>query len=469
MGQATCNLDNVISCQKFSRLRLLLHVTAQVLRFIELVKGSPLNVLKVSHGNGPLEAKELDRAETLWIQSIQAQSFEREIRYLGEEHTLGKPSYVDQFCLFLDEHVLRCKGRIFNSTLSDTAKKPVLLPPKHWFVKLLVIDMHNRVKHGGINVTLTALREQYWILKGRQLVKTILRKCVVCKKLEGVPYSSQRVPDLPACRVSEDPPFAHTGLDFAGPLYFAEPRSGSDSSKAYICLFMCASTRAVHLELTHGLNVPNFLLAFRKFAAHRGLPATILSDNAKTFKSASKEIRTICRSAEVFQYLSNQRTSWKFSVAKAPWWGGFWERMVQLVKRSLRKVVGKTTLRFDELNTLLIEIEAIINCRPLTFVYDDSEGISYALTPSHLLYGHRLATTPSSTHYEVVSTNKTLTKRAKNHRQILSQLVNHWRKEYLLSLREYRGAQLKGQGCSINIGDVVIIKDESVARNFWKL
>ena len=469
VGQATCNLDNVISCQKFSRLRLLLHVTAQVLRFIELVKGSPLNVLKVSHGNGPLEAKELDRAETLWIQSIQAQSFEREIRYLGEEHTLGKPPYVDQFCLFLDEHVLRCKGRICNSTLSDTAKKPVLLPPKHWFVKLLVIDMHNRVKHGGINVTLTALREQYWILKGRQLVKTILRKCVVCKKLEGVPYSSQRVPDLPTCRVSEDPPFAHTGLDFAGPLYFAEPRSGSDSSKAYICLFTCASTRAVHLELTHGLNVPNFLLAFRKFAARRSLPATILSDNAKTFKSASKEIRTICRSAEVFQYLSNQRTSWKFSVAKAPWWGGFWERMVQLVKRSLRKVVGKTTLRFDELNTLLIEIEAIINCRPLTFVYDDSEGISYALTPSHLLYGHRLATTPSSTHYEVVSTNKTLTKRAKNHRQILSQLVNRWRKEYLLSLREYRGAQLKGQGCSINIGDVVIIKDESVARNFWKL
>ena len=83
-------------------------MTAQVLRFIELVKGSPLNVLKVSHGNGPLEAKELDRAETLWIQSIQAQSFEREIRYLGEEHTLGKPPYVDQFCLFLDEHVLRC-------------------------------------------------------------------------------------------------------------------------------------------------------------------------------------------------------------------------------------------------------------------------------------------------------------------------------------------------------------------------
>ena len=211
------------------------------------------------------------------------------------------------------------------------------------------------------------------------------------------------------------------------------------------------------------------MLAFRKFAARRGLPVTILSDNAKTFKSASKEIRTISRSSAVFQYLSDQRTSWRFITAKAPWWGGFWERMVQLVKRSLRKVVGKTTLTFDELNTLLIEIEAIINSRPLTFVYDDCEGISYALTPSHLLYGNRLAITPSASHHEVVSTNKTLTRRAKNHQRILNQLVSRWRKEYLLSLREYRGVQLKRQGPSIKVGDVVILKDENTVRNFWKL
>ena len=468
-GQATFNMDNVIDCQRFSEFKLLLRVTAHVLRFVEIVKSSPLCVLDLIHGHGQLEARELDRAETLWIRSIQFQAFEKEIRFL-ENCNLSKPPYIDQFCLFLDEqHVLRCKGRICNSTLSDSAKKPLLLPAKHWFVSLLIMETHKRVKHGGINITLTTLREQYWIVKGRQVVKGILRKCVVCKKLEGPPYCSSRPPDLPDCRVSEDPPFAHTGLDFAGPLYYLESKDDSNSSKSYICLFTCASTRAVHLELTRGLNVENFLLAFRKFAARRGLPVTILSDNAKTFKSASKEIRTISRSSDVFQYLSNQRTSWKFITAKAPWWGGFWERMVQLVKRSLRKVVGKTTLTFDELNTLLIEIEAIINSRPLTFVYDDCEGISYALTPSHLLYGNRLAITPSASHHEVVSTNKTLTRRAKNHQRILNQLVSRWRKEYLLSLREYRGVQLKHQGPSIKVGDVVILKDENTVRNFWKL
>ena len=90
--------------------------------------------------------------------------------------------------------------------------------------------------------------------------------------------------------------------------------------------------------------------------------------------------------------------------------GGFWEHLVQLVKRSLRKVVGKTILTFDELNTLLIEIEAIINSLPLTFVYDNYEGISYALTPSYLLYGNRLAINPNASHHEVVSINKTLTR-----------------------------------------------------------
>ena len=153
------------------------------------------------------------------------------------------------------------------------------------------------------------------------------------------------------------------------------------------------------------------------------MPVTLLSDNAKTFKSSSKEIRSICRSPEVFRYLADQRTSWKFIVARAPWWGGFWERMVRIVKRCLKKVVGRTTLKFEELLTLLIEIDSVINSRPLTFIYDDQEGVSYALTPTHLIYGHRLATSPSASLFEVVSTNKTLIRRSKNHRHLHSLIL----------------------------------------------
>ena len=170
------------------------------------------------------------------------------------------------------------------------------------------------MKHVGVNVTLNTLFEQYWILKGRQVVKGILRKCVVCKKLEGRSYDSPLLPDLPACRVSDDPPFAQTGLHFASPLYIRESTDKTTNFKVYICLFMCASTRAIHLELTCGLNVDSFLLAFRKFVGQRGLPASLQSDNTKTFRSSSKEVQSICRSLEVFYYLVNKRISWKFIV-----------------------------------------------------------------------------------------------------------------------------------------------------------
>ena len=143
--------------------------------------------------------------------------------------------------------------------------------------------------------------------------------------------------------------------------------------------------------------------------------------------------------------------------------------MVHSIKRCLRKGVGRTTLNFEKLVTLLIEIESIINCHPLTFVYDHQEGISYALTTAHLIYGRRLASSPSASHFEVVSTNKSLTKRAKNQRHLLTQLTNCWRKDYLLSLREYRAVKGNSQGPSVRIDDIVIVKDDNTKRIFWKM
>ena len=137
--------------------------------------------------------------------------------------------------------------------------------------------------------------------------------------------------------------------------------------KVYICLFTCAATRAVHLELARDLGFESFLLCFRRFDGRRGLPATLISDNAKTFRSSSKEVSKVARSFEVQRYLANNHTSWKFIAEKAPWWGGFWERLIHSVKQSLRKVLGRSTLNFDQLNTLLVEVEGVVNSRTLTF------------------------------------------------------------------------------------------------------
>ncbi len=177
--------------------------------------------------------------------------------------------------------------------------------------------------------------------------------CVICRKAEGSPYDATTPPDLPASRVSEAPPFTNEGLDMAGPRFVREDhdkeRSSENSIKVYVLLFTCASTRAVHLELTPSLSVSAFLRAFRRYASRRGLPALLISDNAKTFRASCAEIRRLCRCQEVLRYLVDNQITWQFIVEKAPWWGGFWERLIRSVKRPLRRVIGRANLTYDEL------------------------------------------------------------------------------------------------------------------------
>ena len=267
-------------------------------------------------------------------------------------------------------------------------------------MKLLIQHVHKEIKHSGTADTLATLRDRYWILKGRQMVKKVIRLCVTCNKLEGAPYSSSVPPDLPDFCTSEDPPFCHTGIDFAGPL-FVKSKNGSE--KAYVCLFTCCSTRAVHLELTPDMSVDSFLLCFRRFVGRRGLSVTLVTDNAKTFQSSSKEMLKIARSREVNDYLNTRKVSWKFIVERAPWWGEFYERLVKSVKRSLKKSIGKSHVTYDQLTTLLIEIESIINSRPLTYLSDDQDGVKGSLCPSHLINGRRLNTAVND---EIVSTHQ---------------------------------------------------------------
>ena len=463
------NVNDIIDPSRFSDLNKLLRVTAYVLRFVQKPK---------EQQKGHLTAEEISKAEELWIKSVQRKLFQDEIRHLRDNKNASIPPLIRQFNLYLDKNnVLRCKGRISNSTLPQNSKNPILLPNKHVFVNLIISHTHERAKHCGVRDTLTTIREKYWILRGRVAVKKVLRKCVSCRKIEGYSYGSCPSPDLPDERVSEDPPFTHTGLDFAGPLYISQNKNKANAqdeehlSKAYICLFTCASTRAVHLELTRELTVCQFLQAFRRFIARRGLPATLISDNAKTYKAASKEVVKIARSTEVQQYLANNRITWKFIIEKAPWWGGFWERLIQSIKKPIKKILGKATIDYDEMSTILIEVEGVINARPLTYVYDDEDTTSRVLTPSDLIYGRRITTMPNSIHFEIVSTFQALTKRHKYLKGLMQQITKQWRNEYLLNLRENTNCkQSKRKNTSpVKIGDVVILKNDSKPGAFWKL
>jgi len=338
----------------------LLCVIAYVLRFVDALKGR--------HVEGEclvVSVSEIKRAESMWICTVQQDSFERELNSLLIPSG-ARPLLIDQFGLCLDkDKLLRCQGRVNNSQLSLSSKKPSLLPSKHPLVTLLVRNAHELAKHYGVSQTLALLRERYWLLKGRQVTCKVIGSCVACR---GLAYTTGSPPDLPTERVSEDPPFSHTGVDFAGPLYVNSVNQSNGQEKAYVCLFTCASTCVVHLELTHDMTIDSFLLALCRFSGFRGLPATLISDNAKTFKSCSKEVTKIARSVKV-QGL--HQITWKFIVERAPWWGkggeGFYEWLVHSVKCCLRKTLGRSILNFDQPSALLIEIECIMNARPLTY------------------------------------------------------------------------------------------------------
>ena len=201
-----------------------------------------------------MTGEDLKVAEELWIRLVQTELFAPELLHLRSQNKSTPPIHVSQFGLFVDHSdLLRCQGRINNAQLTTASKNPVLLPPNHHWVKLLIQHVHDDIKkHSGTADTLATLCEKCWILKGRQAIKKVINSCIICNKLEGLPYASTVPPDLPDFRTSEDPPFSHTGVDFAGPLY---AKNCGVCEKAYICLFSCCSTRAVHLELTPDLSV----------------------------------------------------------------------------------------------------------------------------------------------------------------------------------------------------------------------
>ena len=316
---------------------------------------------------------------------------------------------------------------------------------------------------------------------GRSLNRSIIHNCVVCRRHEGQPLHAPPppplpAPPLPAFRVNEAPPFSYTGVDYAGPLFVHARGVGDDnSSKVWICLFTCCVTRAVHLELVSDMFAPTFVRCLKRFAARRGLPKKFVSDNGKAFHAAAKTLKDIANQPDLRAYLTNFCIEWTFNLEKAPWWGGIFERLVKSVKKCLRKIIGQAKFSYGELNTALVEVEAIVNSSPLTYVSFDN--LEEPLTPSHLLVGRGLLSLPDDLCYtedsddeEFTTSGDTLQKRARHLNNVINHFWSRWVKEYLLELRNaHRYPNTRGQPSPVQEGDVVVVQDTDLPRGFWKI
>ena len=267
---------------------------------------------------------------------------------------------------------------------------------------------------------------------------------------------------------SQGTPCTVTGVDFTGELYVKADRPAK-VSKCYVCLFTCANTRAIHLELVPDLSVHSFLQAFRRFCACRSTPHKVISDNATTYQSAAKELKQLYRNPQVRNYMSTKNIKWLFIPKHAPWWGGFYERLIGLTKKSIQVVLGQRFVTFSELATILCEVETAINDRPLTYVYTDIADDS-PLTPSQLLHGRLLTTLP----YEHVDSEDILDQSYGNdpsgltqHQKWLAETMDRfwmrWANEYLTALRERHNLQAKigPTKNTIKPGTVVLIHSDN--------
>ena len=446
-------ISNLMNLSKFSSLTKLVRVTAWVKRFVSNLKGKKIgDVLVVDR---TLKVSELEEAELEWVKVAQLTLKDQ-----------GSYSQIErQYGLVEKEGVLHCTGRLSESELDREAREPIVLPKGHKFTELIIEQCHDRVMHSGVRSTLAQVRSKYWIPKGRQEVKRVTGACVVCKRWNSNACTKPQPAALPEFRVTRAAPFENSGVDFAGPL-FAKAQNGTD--KVYIALFTCCVTRAVHLELVQDLSAATFLRCLRWFTSRRGTPRIIVSDNAKTFKAAKGILRELFGSEEVKNCLTSKGIDWRFNLERAPWWGGFFERLIGLAKACLRKVLGRARLTFDELRTVLVEVEANLNTRPLTYQYD--EVSAEVLTPSHLMHGRRITSLPDGHGDKGESSNRSNSiARFKYLSTILEHFWNRWKKEYLTNLREFHKVGVSEKGSAlVKPGDVVIVFEQGKKRGEWK-
>ena len=455
----TPKLNDFDLIHKYSSYYKLRRIVAYCLRFRITNKYS-----------GPLHAKELDEAEIRIVKCIQASRFIDEIAKLKNK-TLSHTNRIANLNPFLDDAgVIRVGGRLQAANISFAQKHQILLPSRHRLTDSIIRETHERHHHPGILTTLHLVHQKFWLLDGRNQVRKIIRSCLRCFRFNAQAIE-HKMGNLPITRVREAIPFTNTGIDFCGPFYIKEKKFRNRTRiKVYICVFVCMSIKAVHLEVVSDLSSEGFIAALRRFVARRGVPAHIYSDNGSNFVGANnqlKEIYALLNSEQhqtlITKFTSEHRIAWHFIPPAAPHFGGIWESMVKLFKHHFKRVVGDSLFTFEELNTFATEVEGILNSRPITSLSSDPNDL-LVLTPAHYLIGKPLTTLAEGDLSCVPANRLSVWQHISKVRQ---DFWARWNLEYLNEL-QIRNKWTK-DGPTLETGTVVCIKDKNLPCSQWVL
>ena len=451
---------------RFSNLTRMLRVLSYCRRLLKLKKSDTNR-----EPNKSVTVQEINDTLRVCVKATQEHYFETEIRDLkSASKCVPKKSQLHSLSPFLDDNgLLRVGGRINQASVEYEKKHPLIMPSESHLTRLIILDAHYKTLHGGPQIMLNYLRSKFWIMRARANVKKCYRNCVTCVRYARQD-NNQFMGQLPKVRLTPDKPFRSSGVDFTGHINIRfSPGRGSRSFKGYICVFVCMSTKAIHLEAVSGLTAKNFIDAFRRFVSRRGRCQHLYSDNGTNFTSADKELQEMFNRAksklpkEIAYLLTEEGTTWHFIPPHAPNFGGLWESGVRSTKAHLKRVIGNATLTFEELTTVLTQIEACLNSRPISFLSDNPDD-PMPLTPGHFLVGEPLVTIPDE-----FCTNRPLSdlQRWRLTQKMLNDFWQKWSNEYLVTLNNrYKWFTKKSEP---EIDDVVILRDDNVPPAKWLL
>ncbi|XP_044760231.1 uncharacterized protein LOC123317687 [Coccinella septempunctata] len=445
--------------KRFSKWIKLIRTTARVLKFIKILRNS---ISLDSRIEKALKLDDIQEAEVFWIRQCQKESFYGEIMEIQRRQKTEGQSRLRKLMPMIDSRgILVIQGRTnLAPFMKESAKHPIILPNKHPFTRLLIQHYHEKYGHQGIELVLNELRQNYWIIDGRSAVKSVFASCQFCRIRRAKP----QVPvmgQLPVERLTPRvKPFTFTGIDYFGPLTVTV---GRRHEKRWGVLFTCLTIRAVHLEVTHSLSTDSTIMALRRFIARRGRPKTIFSDNGTNLHGAMDELKRAIRNIDqnkVENDMQLKEIEWKNIPPAAPHMGGVWERLIRSVKKTFHVILATQRLKDELLLTLFAEIENMINTRPITKVSNDPDDWE-ALTPNHFLLG-----TSNGDCFGEMG-NIELKREWRKVQRITNEYWKRWMKEYLPRLTK------RNVWCNdskpITKGDIVIIIEDNVLRNSWKL
>lgn len=426
--------------------------------------------------------QEFEEAEVAILHFVQLQSFKKEFDALGQASSkddgdqrgrakqrkmvLKKTSSITRLDPFVHEGLLRVGGRLSRADdLPEETRHPIILPRKSHVTNLIIRHAHERLAHAGRGHTLAKLREKYWIPGANAAVRHLIANCVPCRRYRA-PVVEQKMADLPKDRVTSAPPFTYTGVDYFGPYVVKE---GRKELKRYGCLFTCLASRAVHIETANSLETDSFIQALRRFIARRGPVREIRSDNGSNFVGATNELQQAIGEMDNDQIrsrLHQEGTEWIFNPPSASHMGGIWERQIRTTRKVLTVLLHEHGTRLDDesFRTLLCEVEAIINSRPLTFASSDPDDFN-PLSPSNLLTMKTSVVLPPPGVFQRADVY--MRRRWRRVQYLANLFWTRWKREYLLTLQQR--SKWNSPKRNLAVGDVVLVKDDSSPRNTWPL